>query len=135
MTWLAILFFAEAAFSPMSQEWNHGNPELPWLVERQEVITTTGVRLLGFNEVLFVGANITTYATPSENQSQWYPSFSPFRDTYQFEAGLSYNGIEIGWVHECSHPVATNHQLDKELGREWAFDRFYISYEAKVNIF
>lgn len=135
MSWLAILFFAEVAFSPLSQEWNHGNPQLPFVIEREEVITTTGVRVLLLNEMLFMGANVTTYATPSEVQSQWYPSFSPFRDTYQFEAGLFFRGIEVGWLHECSHPVAPNHQQNTELGREWAYDRFYLSYEAKVNIF
>lgn len=133
MTWIALLFFFEAGFSPMSQEWNHGNPEFPYLIEREELVTQSGARVLLFDEFLFIGANITTYATPSETDTP-YPSFSPFRDTYQFEAGIQWRGIELGWLHECSHPVAPNHQLNRPLGREWAFDRLYIRYENTVDI-
>lgn len=133
MTWIALLFFVEAGFTPNAQEWNHGNPDLPWLVEREVVSTDVGARLLLFDDLLFVEASVQTLSSPSDHA--W--TLSPYRDVYQFGGGISWRGFELGWLHECSHPVATNWQEPggtENLGREWAFDRFYISYEGKITI-
>ena len=133
MTWIALLFFFEAGYAPVSYEWNHGDHRLPPIVYREELVTEAGARLLFFDGFLFAGANITTHSEVSTIDTP-YPSFSPFRDTYQFEAGIQFQGIELGWLHECSHPVATNYHPSKPLGREWAFDRLYIRYENTVDI-
>lgn len=137
MTWIAILFMFEVGVAPTSQVWNHGNDNLPQIVEREEVVTDVGVRGLFFDDFIFIGASVETRAEVLLDTDTWYPQGSPYRDVYQFEAGLKWRGFELGWRHECSHPVVTNWQVPgalDQLGREWAFDRFYLSYEGRVEV-
>lgn len=132
MSWLAILFVIQLGYAPNAQDWNHGNPELPWVIEREEIVTTLGARALMINELLFVEGYVTTYAETQD--ASW--TLAPYHDTYQFGAGLTWRGMTIGWLHECAHPVVSNWQLDGDyLGREWAWDRFYVQYEGKVEVF
>lgn len=58
----------------------------------------------GGRDIFFIGA---------ETESQFFPlskiiGFQPWQDTYKFNAGIRFWGIEIAYQHECIHPVVTS---------------------------
>lgn len=47
----------------------------------------------------------------AETENQFFPNpkaplnFVPWQDTYQFNSGIRFYGVELGYQHECSHPL------------------------------
>ena len=71
---------------------------------------------------LFLGAN-------TENQffkpqfKDW--TFSPWQDTFTFVAGVRVVGIEVGFEHQCTHPIvfSQNENTSKYIS---SYDKIYI---------
>jgi len=54
----------------------------------------------------------------SETENQFFPSsndpfnFSPWQDTFRFNAGLRFFGVEFEYQHECVHPIVFDQSVD-----------------------
>lgn len=54
----------------------------------------------------------------AETESQFFPNsksvfnFSPWQDTYIFNAGVRFLGMELGYHHECVHPIIVQDRLE-----------------------
>ena len=58
-------------------------------------------------------------------------SLTPYRETYDAEAGVRAFGVELGYKHECVHPVySTGSGLSTQINS--SFDKFYIKVTGKI---
>jgi hypothetical protein len=136
---MAMLFWMEAAYAPMSQDWNHGMEDtMPYIIENEEFVTTLGARVLLLNDLLFVEGEIETRSVVMD-MGNVYPSGWPIRDTYMIGAGVKLGGFTIGWEHVCSHPIATMWGYEGDLKpdysvREAAWDRLYVRFEGRADL-
>jgi hypothetical protein len=93
--------------------------------------TVLSVELQAFDNHLFLSSGVETWET-----AQSLASFAPFQALYTFSAGLRLGGFELGYRHECDHPVISNISLQPML---YAFlnvrNTFYISFKGKLNVF
>lgn len=51
---------------------------------------------------LFIGALTENQFFPNPGRQI---NFNPWQDTYRFNAGIRFFGVELGYQHECVHPV------------------------------
>jgi hypothetical protein len=57
--------------------------------------------------------------------------FCPFRIDYGFNACLFYKGLELGFYHECYHPVEYRmSRIQNEYGNYKS--RIYLKYETRI---
>ena len=71
----------------------------------------------------FIDANVTTWML----FGSLVDGFNPILSSFKVGAGVVYDRLTIGWVHECTHPVvATGVQL---IFGNAAYDRLYMTYE------
>jgi hypothetical protein len=52
----------------------------------------------------FISGGMTTFMFKWQNQVNYYP----IRTDFTFGAGIKYKNVEVGWSHECYHPIAPN---------------------------
>ena len=81
---------------------------------------------------LFAGGTVQTYMINSDG----HYSFSPLQVTYDFEAGVQWGIVEIGFRHVCGpHPVRTYPMLggdDPVAPFEGAYNQIYLRMEGEI---
>jgi len=50
---------------------------------------------------LYVGGGMDCYFTPKS-----WNNYMPFQMTYILKAGLDFNTVQIGYEHDCFHPIS-----------------------------
>lgn len=124
---LAILFAFELGVVP-GNGW--------FLYEDQELFEPAGV---GYYTQLdaevqygpaFVGGSVRTDMTP-DSLGSWNPHWM----TYRFNAGVRWNLFEVGYRHQCTHPLQTyvyNQSYLKTPILEGAYDEVYARMSVEV---
>ena len=75
---------------------------------------------------LFIGA---------DTESQFFKSaefwgFAPWQDSYIFSAGIRAFGLEVGFQHECVHPVLSQGVDASQLFA--SYDKVYLKLQGKM---
>jgi hypothetical protein len=128
LEFLVLIYSLETGYMPTTQTWNVQAPENVYI--DAAFYTDLEVELV-LGDMFFIGGNMLSY--------QWFRpdtmTFRPHRMDYTFGVGFRFQGLEIGWEHYCSHPVAANWHLIDELPLESSYDRIYVRFEGKAAIF
>ena len=126
MNWLVLSYFLSLGTLSYTQTWpiDFSSPEYSFQ-------TTVGVEAEGIDNHLFLGASVETWETIA---SPGNGIFNPWESLYIFSAGFRADGFELGWRHECDHPVLWNTETGATgfLARR---DELYLSYKASVKLF
>src|SRR5450631_782509 len=94
--------------------------------------TDISLELQGLDNLFFIGYGVHTESAKS-NYS-W--GFAPRTNIYVVDAGLRLNGFELGWAHQCQHPVeSTDLSITKSDPRFGGYDAIYLSYKASFKMF
>jgi hypothetical protein len=75
----------------------------------------------------FVGGDVTTWMVPD------LPTFKPFFTAYTVNTGWSYKNFEVGYEHQCSHPVMALAYNMKQpiLSADKGYDKVYVRLTFK----
>lgn len=98
MTWLVLAAALEVGWMPMCDFLMHDPPAYVVTTDAFYVDMEARATAWGF---LFVGGEVKTFmwkSTPGYD-------FSPERMLYQFNAGLTWGPLELGFRHYCTHPI------------------------------
>ena len=112
-----------------------------WLFALELGLLSGGVMV---GEEYYVWPDQSTYII-MEVEAQWGPvfaggeieniqyalhaaSYDPVHADYRFNAGLRWREFEIGWKHECRHPVVG--RTDGS-GIRGGYDKFYVRAELR----
>jgi hypothetical protein len=79
----------------------------------------------------YINGGMTAYEWSTKIGFESYP----FRMDYLFGAGFKYKSIQIGYAHECMHPIAPNEIIFPYGKIDAAYDRVFIKAEIKKNLF
>lgn len=123
---LVLAFYLEVGYLPCGGMANYQPPTF-LVVEELSFYTTLGVSasMWGF----FVEGEVRTNV---QKGAEGY-SFMPVGVWYGFGAGYRIGWFEIGWRHECDHPVAVMFPMAKgEFRWEAALDQVYLRVEGKL---
>lgn len=76
----------------------------------------------GDNNHFFIGSSTENQFAKLE-MNDW--TFSPWQDTFTFSTGMRFEDFEIGFQHQCIHPIvfSQNEQTSQYLA---SFDKAYI---------
>ena len=124
MQWLALTYLISLG----TMQYDLVIPNSEFLTPKNTVTTTLGIEAL-FAEHFFISGSVETWEQMDSTSIYFYPMES----LYKINAGLRWNGLEIGFKHECDHPVVSNSILLK--GFFTSQSSFYLSYTGKLNIF
>lgn len=125
MNWLVLLFAVEAGLMPMAQVWNVDPPANA----RDDSGSYTALDAeVEIAQYLFIGGHVTTYVWRTDNSY----SYKPARADYGFRAGVRFRGLELGWRHFCSHPIAPNWHMIRELPYEASYNQMYIRISGRA---
>lgn len=69
------------------------------------------------NQVFFSYENLNTMIGNGS------PSMTPLQETYTFSTGIRFIGVELGYEHQCSHPVESTGNTPSKLFS--SYDKFY----------
>ena len=84
---------------------------------------------LVFLDLIFIGGGARTYFSLQDLSSGL-----PFQVFYNFKAGIRIGkNIEIGWTHNCLHPVLSSHLFWNT--RIEVYDEIYVQFKGEINIF
>ena len=125
MNWLVLAFVLEAGLMPVAEIWNVEPPANAREDRGRYTLLDAEVEVAQY---LFVGGHVTTYMWAQDDS--W--TQSPLRADYGFRAGVRFRGLELGWKHFCSHPVAPNWNLIRELPYEASYDQIYIRVSGRA---
>lgn len=96
MSWLILLYAIELGFAPVYQSTN----VIPGIEQVYYIDMDVEIIVQNF---FFVGGDWKTYFQPCEAGHSFYP----VEARYTFNTGLRYKNIEIGFEHQCIHPVVS----------------------------
>lgn len=129
MTWLALWFALQAGFMPNDLMVVY-RPGIVSLDQQTEYVNLQG-ELRAFDNRVFLGGSIKT----EMQQDGARANFMPESSTYLFTAGLRLGGVEIGYLHVCSHPVVPSYYLlNPVIGYDQGYDDFYIRFSGSVDL-
>jgi len=81
-----------------------------------------------FKGILFAGASVQTWDIYNGRL------FSPLESFYVFNAGVRWNGVEVGWRHECDHLTLAGMSMPSQgFGSER--NDVYVTYKTSINLF
>ena len=105
MNWLLFMFMLEVGFLPQGGGLvmydSEGLREMYPNVDRSYGYTDLQAELQFFN-FLFVGGGVKTMVFSHFKQGK---SFFPYEADYNFNVGVRFRGVEMGFRHYCIHPV------------------------------
>lgn len=90
--------------------------------------TTLGVELQAFDNHLFAGGSVQTWETI------YGLVFAPSESLYVFSAGIRFDGLELGYRHECDHLTLSEMILPMK-GFGGNRDEIYLNYMSKLKVF
>jgi hypothetical protein len=130
MQWLTLAYFLSLGTVAYQGQTFDLRGSAMFIVPQNSFQTTLGVEAQLFDNHAFAGASVETWETHAGSVS-----FAPSEAFYIFNAGLRAWGFELGWRHECDHPVSSNWGGGVPQGMLSMRDEFYISYTGKINVF
>ncbi len=125
MNWLILLYFLELGYSPF-----YGS--LNVLPDNYESIINRNVYYIHFNaevvvlDHLFIGGSTKIFIQSKKESYQSYP----IENDFLFKAGLRFNNLELGFRHQCNHPVLS-YGVSSEGKSYGGFEEFYIRISSK----
>ena len=127
MSWLVFIFALECGISPQIDVIQYEPREadsLKWGVGYTQLEAEIELFAL-----LFAGASVRTYITPSGPLN-----FSPNTSVYDWRCGLRWKMLELGWRHRCFHPTIPYQPIFKQVvtGIEGAYDELYFRAEIST---
>jgi hypothetical protein len=112
LAWLMVFPILEFAYIDSA---NINGYELP----EHSTEITIGAEAVAF-DLLYVKGGSTSY-----QQYQDIDVWAPYLTDYKFEAGVRYNGFEVGYYHECRHRVISEAYLPYQFG---GMTKYFIRY-------
>lgn len=135
MTWLAILFSIEMGMTVDGAMWFYEEP-IPDFVDvgiANPIYTDFSAEFLIVDHV-FIGGS----ARVDTNYSKETTTFAPFWLNWNFNAGIRFNGLEIGFRHHCAHPFRsyywTPYRQSPTPSFEGIYEEVYIKVEGRHDI-
>ena len=130
MNWLVLSYFL--SLGTLSYNGNFLSPQgqIEIVIPPKTFQTTLGVELQAFDNNVFIGGSIETWETFNGETF-----FNTMESLYMFNPGLRWNGIEVGYRHECDHPIVS--RVDFRLNQGWLSNRneFYLSFKGSIKLF
>jgi hypothetical protein len=128
---MILLFCLQLGMFPANdfQMWEYSNyPRTKEIVEEYISIDFE----FEVKDVFFFGGNIET-----DFFSRTWKNYIPTKMGYLFKAGLRFAGFELGFNHYCQHPVipSMSEFYPGKIQFEGAYEKIYIQYSGKVDIF
>lgn len=120
MTWLAVLFAIEAGMVP-NNGWYVYEEHRGYEADQPGYYTTLEMEAQAW--LFFVGGSLRTDMT-----TDTYLNYNPHWVTYDFNAGIRWEFLEVGFRHRCTHPIQTyvyNASYLKKPVVEGAYDEVY----------
>jgi hypothetical protein len=130
MNWLVLSYFLSIGTLAYQGQTFDANGSATFMMPTPSYQTTLGVEAQGFDDHLFVGGSVQTWESPNGNDL-----FSPSEAFYIFNAGLRGWGFEVGYRHECDHPIVTTWDERASSGLSIVRDEIYLSFTGKLKIF
>lgn len=130
MNWLLLTYFLSfGSISCQEQIYNPAGGAI-FSTPQPSFQTTLGVEAT-FADHVFVGGSTEAWMSPDGEST-----FNPFEGFYIFSAGLRGWGFEVGYRHECDHPIVST--FDYSFAAQGAHvnrDEFYVSYTGHLKVF
>ena len=130
MNWLVLSYFLSLGTLAYNGQFLSPQGEVAIAIPKDTFQTTLGAELQAFSNHLFIGGSVETWET-----SNGGAFFNPMESMYGFNAGVRWNGVEIGYRHECDHPVASRTDFHIDQGWLSMKDEIYLSYTGKLKLF
>ncbi len=131
MNWLVLsFFFSLGTLSYQGQIFNPAGSAMFFTMPIPSFQTTFGVEAQLLDNHLFIGGSAETWESPTGSIY-----FAPSEAFYSFSAGLRLSGFEIGYRHECDHPIVNSWSDSVLNGYGANRDEFYLSYRGSIKIF
>ena len=126
MTWLAFAFALELGILPIN-DWVIYDP--PAVVfEQPEFYQQLEARVILW-EHLFAGGKVRIYDWVNEGGGFW-----PNQGAFTFETGLTFQGLELGFRHFCTHPIMSYLEyVPVDVKYEGAYEEVYLRLELRKN--
>jgi hypothetical protein len=127
MTWLLLTYFLSlGTLSYQAVDVDHVWFSTPPLTFQ----TTLGLEAQLFNDHVFVGAGVQTWESAAGNGF-----FNPMESLFTFSVGLRGWGFELGYRHECDHPIISSTDFHVTQGWLATKNEIYLSYTGKLKVF
>jgi hypothetical protein len=131
MTWLAFAYFFSLGTLSYTGETFDAHDIAMFTASENSFQTTLGVEAQLFDNHVFVGGSVETWESALD-----LTNFAPSEAFYTFSAGLRAWGFELGFRHECDHPILS--RWDGSLSPQWfgvMKDEFYLSFCGALKVF
>lgn len=131
MTWLALVLILNCNWYPNQNIsfYEYNNQPVNYLNTFQ---IDFGMELKLFNNFIFIrGSNSSYFHKDKVELFDFYPNFQH----YNIAVGLRYGNFEIGYEHNCFHPVIgyiPADDYDYKLKYEGANNKIYFSFKGEV---
>lgn len=124
MNWLILLYFLELGYSPFYGSLN----TLPYEYTRNENVYYIhfDAEILMFDH-FFIGGSTKIFIQSVKDDYQFFP----IENDFLFKAGFRFKNLEIGFRHQCNHPVM-NYGVASNGKAYGGFEEFYIRIEKRM---
>jgi len=124
MNWLVLAMALEVGWMPLGDFVMREPPGFVSVTGSFYVDMEARATAFGF---LFVGGEVKTFMWHYEGEY----SFAPERMLYQFNAGVTWGPVEIGYRHFCTHPISVYLSWPGKALYEGAYEEVYLRLETK----
>ena len=130
MNWLVLSYFLSIGTLSYTGQITDTNGFAVFNAPQSSFQTTLGVEAQAFDNHVFLANSVETWESTSPGGG-----FSPFEAFYVFSVGMRGWGFEVGYRHECDHPVAYIFGQTFFEGISVNKDELYLSFTGKLNVF
>lgn len=120
MNWLILLYFIELGYAPIYQSANTLPDSYEFIQNENVYYINFNVEVLMFNH-FFIGGSDKIYFQSNSNSYD----FLPVESNFLFKTGLRYEKIELGFRHQCKHPLISK-GINWEGTSFGGYEEFYI---------
>lgn len=127
MNWLVLLLSFQIATANDLEAISQNNHAYYWQTPQNSFTVNMSMGFEAWN-ILRVKGFMESYQFPSGDGF-----YCPFRIDYGFNACLFYKGFELGFYHECDHPV--EYRLNYESANYGDYkSKVYLKYDTKIKM-
>jgi hypothetical protein len=131
MNWLVLSYFLSLGMLSYQGQVFDPSGSAMLTIPAPSYQTTLGFEIQGIDNHLFVGGSVQTWESPDGTGL-----FIPSEAFYIFSAGLRGWGFELGYRHECDHPIINEWGGTRpDSGLQINQDEFYLSFTGKLKVF
>jgi hypothetical protein len=124
MNWLAILMAFQIGTFNNTEIINNCDYSIIWESPNKSFYTKINVGIELFEHINIFGY-MKSYQVHKENIY-----FDPYRIDYGFNANIKIKNIELGFFHECNHPILYTKALNNIILSQKT--EIYLKYELKI---